>query len=423
VKQLAFMIATTLVGTVGVYQYSPFLGVAVYYLFAVLRPQYMWKWSLPEDVSWSWYVAIATIGAALFNKTKGIALTGAHWSVLVFGSWVTVTFFTAYDHDAAFLWYIEYLKIFIMFAVSATLIHTVRQVWVLMTIAALALGYISYEVNYLYFVDHYLGIHRNGYGGLDNNGAGLMLAMGAPLCYFVWEGSRSRWRWGYLALVPVIVHAVLMTYSRGAMVSLIAVIPLFILRSRRRFWLLAFAAGMVFLVPIMAGKEIRERFFTLEQTEIDESAISRRASWAAAWAMAKDHPVFGVGVRNSNLFSYQYGADVAGRTIHSQYLQIAADNGFVGLGLYLGVFGLTWWGLRQARKRAAPGTDQESQQAYAVCCGVEGSLLVFCVGGAFLSLEVFELPYLLFLLGAQVHGVLLQRKEQELAAQTVIGLT
>ena len=61
------MIAATLVGTVGVYQYEPFLGVAVYYLFAVLRPQYMWKWSLPQDVSWSYYVALATIGAALMS--------------------------------------------------------------------------------------------------------------------------------------------------------------------------------------------------------------------------------------------------------------------------------------------------------------------------------------------------------------------
>ena len=50
--------------------------------------------------------------------------------------------------------------------------------------------------------------------------------------------------------------------------------------------------------------------------------------------------MFGVGIRNSNLFSYQYGADMEGRTIHSQYLQIAADNGFVGLGLYLAVLAL-----------------------------------------------------------------------------------
>src|SRR5262249_25590829 len=141
----------------------------------------------------------------------------------------------------------------------ALLIRTVRQVWILMLLAAAALGYIAYEVNYQYFVNHYLGIYRNGYGGLDNNGAGLMLAMGVPLCYFTWEGMHSRWRWLFLALIPVLLHAVLMTYSRGAMVSLIALVPLFFLRGKRRTWLMAFAVGMAFLVPMLAGKEIRER--------------------------------------------------------------------------------------------------------------------------------------------------------------------
>jgi len=413
-KQLLFMIAVTLAGTVGVYLYHPFLGVAVYYLFAVLRPQYMWKWSLPEDVSWSLYVALATIGAVLLKpSSRGIRFTQAHWSVLVFGVWIAITFLLAHDREVAYPWFFEYLKIFVMFAVSAVLIHTVRQVWVLMVLTALALGYISYEVNYHYIVNHYLGIYRNGYGGLDNNGAGLMLAMGVPLCYFAWEGIRGRWRWLFLALIPVLIHAVLMTYSRGAMVSLIAVVSLFFLRSRRRTWLLVFAVGLAYLLPLLAGKEIRARFFSIEQNEIDESANSRRKSWAAAWAIAKDHPVFGVGVRNANLLSHRYGADMEGRTIHSQYLQTAADNGIVGLGLYLAVLGSTWWSLRQARRRARAGTDQESQQAYAVCCGVEGALVVFCVGGAFLSLEVFELPYLMFLLGAQVHGVMQLREEQQ----------
>ena len=338
--------------------------------------------------------------------------------MIVFGSWIAVTFVLASDREVAYPWFIEYLKIFVMFTVSALLIQTVRQVWILMILTALALGYIAYEINYLYLVNGYLGIQRNGYGGLDNNGAGLMLAMGVPLCYFVWEGMRRWRRWVFLALIPVLIHAVLMTYSRGAMVSLIAVVPLFLLRSKRRAWLMGFAVGIAFLLPVLAGKEIRARFFSIEQNEIDDSANQRRAAWAAAWAMAKDHPVFGVGVRNANLFSHQYGADMEGRTIHSQYLQIAADNGFVGLGLYLIVLGSTWWGMCQARSQAAAGTDQESQQGYAVCCGAEGALLVFSVGGVFLSLEVFELPYLMVLLGAQIHGLMRQRAEREPLGQS-----
>jgi hypothetical protein len=37
-----------------------------------------------------------------------------------------------------------------------------------------------------------------------------------------------------------------------------------------------------------------------------------------------------------------------------------------------------------------------------MACGLEGSLAVFCVGAIFLSLEVFELPYLLMMLSMQL---------------------
>jgi O-antigen ligase len=152
----------------------------------------------------------------------------------------------------------------------------------------------------------------------------------------------------------------------------------------------------------MAGPEIRARFLTLESAEKDESAQSRRASWAAAWAMAKDNPVFGVGVRNANLYSHQYGADIEGRTIHSQYLQIAADSGFVALGLYLAALAAVWVSLRRARNEARRHTGPTARRVVAIAAGLECALAVFCVGGAFLSLEVFELPYLILLLGAQL---------------------
>ena len=233
-----------------------------------------------------------------------------------------------------------------------------------------------------------------GYGGLDNNGAGLMLAMGVPLCYFAWEGMRRWFRWAFLALIPVIIHAVLMSYSRGAMVSLIAGVPFYLLRSRRKIQLVVILAGVGFLIPVLAGKEIRERFFTLNNTEIDASANERRASWAAAWRIAKENPIFGVGIRNSNLISKEYGADMEGRTIHSQYLQTAADSGFVALALYLAALTAFWFSTRKARLEALKRNDSDGREAYAAACGVEGAMIVFCVGAAFLSLENFELPYL-----------------------------
>jgi probable O-glycosylation ligase (exosortase A-associated) len=323
--------------------------------------------------------------------------------VLIFGVWVALSFVTAYNRTAAYPFFIEYLKIFVMFTVSTYIIRSVKQLWILFLIAGVTLGYIAYEVNYLYVASggNFIYIYDLGYGGLDNNGAGLMLAMGVPLCYFAWEGIKRWWRWAFLALVPFLLHAVLMSYSRGAMVSLIAAIPFYLLRSRRRAQLALVLLGASMLVPAMAGEQIRKRFFSIEEHEVDESAAGRKRSWEAAWKMALDHPFFGVGLRNADLFSERYGAGYM-RTIHSQYLQTAADSGLVGLGLYLTALGSVWLNARRARRAAARRDDPESRCVHAIASGVETSMVVFCVGGVFLSLENFELPYLLLLIGAQL---------------------
>ena len=62
-KQTIVMIVLTLIGTFGAFV-TPFWGVAVYYFFAVLRPQYIWEWALPSEVRWSMFVAVGTLVAA-----------------------------------------------------------------------------------------------------------------------------------------------------------------------------------------------------------------------------------------------------------------------------------------------------------------------------------------------------------------------
>jgi probable O-glycosylation ligase (exosortase A-associated) len=312
----------------------------------------------------------------------------------------------AQNRTVAWPWTFEYLKIFIMFFVSSLLIRTLQHVWVLLIVIALSIGYIAYEVNFLYLSSGYLGIYHNGYGGLDNNGAGLMLAIAVPMCLFIYLGTTRWWRWMFAALIPVLLHAVLMTYSRGAMVALLAASPVIFFRGRNKLQLGMAALAIAIVIPSLAGPEIRARFFSLQSYQEEGSARSRFASWDAAFRIALDYPVFGVGVRNANLYSQQYGADMQGRTIHSQFLQVLADNGFPGLLFYVMVIGSVLLSLRRVRRWARHLDDADARLAYSVACGIEGGLAVFCVGSLFLSLEVFELPYVLLLMGAQLPLVL-----------------
>ena len=224
-KQLVLMIVLTAFGALGALFNGPFWGLAVYYLFAVLRPQFLWKWTLPMNVQWSFYVALPTIFATALHglgfyhdpeePAAGKRFVGGHLALLGFAVSLFISYLLAYNPRRATPVVIEYSKIFTMIAISAFIVRQMWQIRVLMFVATLSLIYIAYEVNYLYLVNGYLGIYLNGYGGLDNNGAGLMLAMAVPICIFIWESHRRIWRWFFAAMVPVLLHAVLMTYSRG----------------------------------------------------------------------------------------------------------------------------------------------------------------------------------------------------------------
>jgi probable O-glycosylation ligase (exosortase A-associated) len=411
-KQTLLMIVLEILGTFGIVVGGPFLAVAVYYLFAVLRPQFLWQWALPPGIGWSEYPAIAAaLGLVLYTfgvvpidgrrQPTFLGLSPTHLAFLAFGTWTSLTYVTASNQAVSWPWLLEYLKIVTMFFIAALVIRTFTEVWILYLVATLPLLYVAYEVNSLYVFQGRLDIYHRGYGGLDNNGAALMLAMAIPLALNAWEGIRSRWRWLFVASIPFILHAVLLTYSRGAMVSLLAVTPVLIWRSSRRRQFIAVTMLLAAMLPFLAGREIRQRFFSVAQYQEDQSAESRFSSWSAAFHIANDYPIFGVGIRNANLFSYRYGADIENRTIHSQYLQILADEGYVGLLLYLFVLGNFFLGARRMRRALRTRADGDTARLLAMVNGLEASLAVFCVGGLFLSLEVFELPYLIVLIAAQ----------------------
>ena len=134
------------------------------------------------------------------------------------------------------------------------------------------------------------------------------------------------------------------------MLSLGVTAGLMFLRARNKWFVGVLYAIGVCLVLVMAGKEIQERFFSVKKYQEDNSANSRLTSWKIGLRIAAENPVFGVGVRNSPLLTYSYGADIEGRSIHSQYLQTAADSGVPALLLYLGLLGSVLVGLQQVRR-------------------------------------------------------------------------
>ena len=151
-----------------------------------------------------------------------------------------------------------------------------------------------------------------------------------------------------------------------------------------------------------SGQELKERFFSIKQHDVDESANMRKRAWKAAFEIATEKPFFGVGPRCSAPHMEEHGANSM-MAIHNQYLQLAADTGGVGMGVYLALYASAlffgfrlWWKIRKWPDYP------EVRQARSMAAGITCALILYGIGASFLSLDTFELPYVLFLLMAQL---------------------
>jgi len=436
VNKFLFMVGLTCGGTFGALLRGPFVPTLTYYFYAVLRPQYLWKFQLSTfpDLNWSLYVALAAmlsylpwvfgvVGAGDPLRRVFPRFIWPHRMMIGFAVWETLSYLNANSqYKLANDTFEEFVKIFIMYLLATQVVRSVKQIHLLYLAVAVAIAYIAFEVVSIYVTSGYLVIYKRGFAGLDNNGAALLLAMGVPLCYFGWEMTRGWYRWGFLLAIPVIGEAVMSSYSRGAMLAVIMTAPLYLLYSRKRAVLLLCFAAAAVAVPVVAGQEIKDRFASVNQATGDDSFQNRLTTWDIARRIANDYPVFGAGIRCSNLITKQYGADLDGRTIHNIYLQIAADSGWLGLMWYLLLVGTGVGAMWSARRRLWRETDPESVRAVALLGGLECSLWTFQIGAAALSLETFEPAYLVLLLGSQIWAVTTAQVTAEPTARRVVPL-
>ena len=414
-KQMIFLVCTMGFFTVRSFV-DPFWGVLMYYGLAVLRPQAIWDWALPE-FRWSLLAALVAIVTTILNASSVKKVNQFRFLTLtiLFGGCLFLSYCLANDQVIAGRYGWEYAKILLMVIVAS---YVVREKWHIRYLGwmiFLCLTYLVYEVNLQYLIDRRLDIYNRGYGGLDNNGAALMLAMVAPFCYYYFFAGRRWWRWGFLFCLISTFHAVMLTQSRGAMLSTLVVMLGILVTTARKKFLKTMVIGVVlgFAVLYLAGPDIRMRFLSITGPERDASSQSRLDSWKAGWRIAWDYPWFGAGIRNANLLAQQYGADMKGRTIHNVYIQIAADVGFPAAVIYVSLLGFAFWRLGKAiRMTRGSLEDMEDRWFHYTCRASIWSLGIFSIGALFLSLETFELCYLIILIGAVAPSLASQGNEE-----------
>lgn len=162
-----------------------------------------------------------------------------------------------------------------------------------------------------------------------------MMALGASMGY---KADRMKGKIIFFGLVAMFGACLLLTYSRGAWLSLLAVIGVYgILCNRKIFWLL-----ILLPIAMLCGHDaVLERIMSIINPT-DTSSTLRLALWESTIAMIMDKPILGIGWGSYWLVYPEYdffvnNADVKIFHAHNMYLNIAAEIGIPGLLVFLSI--------------------------------------------------------------------------------------
>jgi putative inorganic carbon (hco3(-)) transporter len=394
------IVLAIIIGSIPFCFIRPFFGAMMWVWVAYFNP-HRFAYGMAYDFPVSTVIAIPTLLGLVFfrNVNRGIFVRETVM-LLVFWAWVIITYINATqvaifaDHvDDARFQLIRVSKVLLMTIVLILVVTSKKQLNTLFLVTAFSFGALAIK-------GALFGYSTGGgfrvYGPpdsfvYDNNDLGLALNMTIPVMYYMTrevESPRLRkllWVSFYCSIL-----AVILSYSRGALLGLTVVLGAISLKSKHKLLAGALLATFAVLVLTFAPSAWMSRMGNFAHGELDESAEGRLHAWEFALVFASHYPIMGGGFET---FTPQLEARFTPQYFfagpHSIYFQTLGEQGFVGLGIFLFVLGGTFytlWGIRR-RVRGQPAFHWIVNYSNML----EICLLGYVVSGAFLPRAYFDL--------------------------------
>lgn len=408
--------------------FRPYFGLLVYGWLAYMRPQDM-AWGMSRWLPLSQCVAIAlVIGLVLaLGRERWIVVRAQTVLLILLAAWISLSTVMAVRPEVAGTLYGYYWKAIVISLLTTGLISDRRRFRLLFILIAFSIGFLGAKRG-LYGLAKGGARFYDGPGGFmsDNNTFALALNMILPLLVGIFMVEKEKVLRITAAVMAVLCTAtILFTFSRGGLVTLAAIVPLLVWRSRHRLAvtsvLLLSIAGVFFFTREGFTEAYLNRAESISSYEQDGSARGRLNAWETSWRVFLDYPVLGVGPNNLEVVHRTYSPEPDRfRVSHNVYLQILSECGLPALLLFLGALGWSWWSLGRLRR----WTDLPWAETYARMLQI--SLLAYCVGSVFLNSAYQELIYQLMALSVSLEVVARaaasEEAEETTAADTVEDL-
>ena len=418
---LLVLFASILIRTIG----APQAGVLGWTWLTLMQPQRL-VWGFFETFQFNMILALVTLLSWFFSREpKRPPLNFAIFLWLSFMAFITLTTIFALSPDAAWGRWDKTFKVMALGIFVATIMTNQLRIHALIWVIVLSLGYYGVKGGAFTLMTgaagRVTGPESTGLG--DNNNLALALCVLMPLINYL-RLQSGHWlvRLGAAGAMGLNALAILGTYSRGGLIGL-AITGGYLWWKSRQKVIIAFLAIIMAIPAIqIMPKDWTDRMQTIQTADQDASFQGRLAAWQFAINIAVARPLTGAGFNGSEdpaVFQhYNPGSVVVrwGLAAHSLYFQLLGDHGFIGLGLYLGLVGITWIYAGRTRRRAR----SDPTLAWAADLGVmiQVALVSFMVVGAALSMAYYDMIFLLISISIALHELVIRTQLLPAARQT-----
>lgn len=377
-----------------------YIGVLLWTWIGIMNPHrltYGFMHSAPVAMA----IALVTFVGLLTTKDR----IKSEWSLpmIVLAAlvlWMCVTTAFAFFPSSSMAQLVKVLKIQVMVFIAAAVLYKRMHLRLFVWVIVLSLGFYGVKGGLYTIATGGSGRVWGPPGGFiqGNNELALALIMTIPLMFFLRATTPHLWvKRGLLLMMGLSAISAIGTQSRGAMLAISAMTMLLWWRGPNKGVNAIIFSFVAMIILAMMPSAWYERMGTIQSYEQDGSAMGRINAWTAMYNLANDRITGGgFDVQNPFVFSLYAPDPNNPLTAHSIYFQMLGEHGYIGLGLFLLIWLLAWRRAGSLRK----GTRNDPQLGWLFHLGsmIQVSLLGYAVGGAFLSLSYFDLPYYILLI-------------------------
>ena len=385
----------------------PYIAALLWVWVGLMNPHRM-GWGFAYYFPFAMIAAIGLVLSIALNPGKARLPIGVPaFVLLLLVAWMGVTTFGAIAFSESLVKYVDTLKVLLMTFVVAAVVRTREEILglVLVTTGSIALFGIKGGIFTILTGGNHLVWGPPSSVIEGNNELAVALIIVVPLLYFMstqvplirqlphltWLPEKLTRSGLYVAILLCLISA-LGSHSRGALLAMAIMAALLWWRSKSKVIL-----GVVIVIMLVIGITFMpegwtERMSTIGTYEEDTSAMGRINAWTMAANIANDR-LLGAGFVTDLPAIYQTYAPNPNFVIvaHSIYFEILGEHGYIGLFIYL-LFWLMTYRLAGRITQLTASRD-DLQWAYTLASMSKVSIVSFAVGGAFLSLAYWDMPY------------------------------